>query len=233
MNDMLELGRMSTSFVWVDHHKSAIEEFYRCEAADRDYVITPCWMLLFRRVRACGGTCLAGSHCPRLFAFLGSTIRRGFGSDAWNDITLPFQYGMRLRCNSLDTFPGRFLFADSLSKLIGNTITTGQICLDYQRQQNRILCRRAFVAEIMGYKAICLNMPDVSSLTFESVYDPAVHDLMIGFTVGTSHCGYSLRSDKIDCSEIARAFGGGGHKGAAGFAIEGTDPMVVLKIEKK
>lgn len=234
MSDMLELGRMSTSFVWVDHHKSAIDEFYRCEAGDRDYVITP---VLDASISACEGVwrhLFGWQPFPSAVLLLGEyDTWRGFGSDAWNDITLPFQYGMRLRCNSLDTFPERVLFADPLSKLIADTITTGQVCLDYQRQQDKFRCRRAFVADLIGYKAICLNMPDVSSLTFESVYDPAIHDLMVGFTVGTSHCGYSLRSDKIDCSGIARAFGGGGHKGAAGFGIDGTDPMVVFKIEKK
>ena len=29
---------------------------------------------------------------------------------------------------------------------------------------------------------------------------------------------YSLRSTKIDCANLAEMFGGGGHKGAAGFS---------------
>ena len=36
---------------------------------------------------------------------------------------------------------------------------------------------------------------------------------------------FSLRSDKLDCSEIAKQFGGGGHKGAAGFILESTEAL--------
>lgn len=234
MKSMLELGRRSKSFTWVDHHKSAIDEFYRLEAGDRDYVITA---VLDASISACEAVwrhLFPSWGLPVVVWYLGMyDIWRGVGTDQWNNVVLPFQYGMRLKVRSLDTFEERYLLIDTYSGLLADTIKNGDVCLEYQRQQNAFVCRRAFEAEFMGLRAICLNMPDVSSLTFESVYDPAVHDLMIGFTVGTSHCGYSLRSDKVDCSALARQFGGGGHKGAAGFGIEGTDPMVVFKIAKK
>lgn len=43
-------------------------------------------------------------------------------------------------------------------------------------------------------------------------------DILIGFCTDGKQWRYSLRSDKVDASLIAMQFGGGGHRGAAGFA---------------
>ena len=43
------------------------------------------------------------------------------------------------------------------------------------------------------------------------------YDILIGFSYDGEKWTYSLRSEKADCSELASKYGGGGHKGAAGF----------------
>lgn len=43
------------------------------------------------------------------------------------------------------------------------------------------------------------------------------YDILIGFVFNGHEWRYSLRSTKVDCSKVAMQYGGGGHKGAAGF----------------
>ena len=43
------------------------------------------------------------------------------------------------------------------------------------------------------------------------------YDILVGFSFDGESWNYSLRSTKIDCSKVAMKYGGGGHKGAAGF----------------
>lgn len=69
------------------------------------------------------------------------------------------------------------------------------------------------------YNAICANRGFTNSQLFDSVYDSTRHDLMLVFCFKKGRYHFNLYSDKseIDCGKIAKTFGGGGHKGAAGF----------------
>jgi hypothetical protein len=74
-----------------------------------------------------------------------------------------------------------------------------------------------------AYRCICLNTPLFSSQSFDSVYDTEKHDLMVPFAkMANGKWKVSLYSTKpeIDCGVIAKTFGGGGHKGAAGFICD-------------
>ena len=79
----------------------------------------------------------------------------------------------------------------------------------------------AFEAEFEGKKAICMNICDKGSMQFDSVYDQTKHDLMFGFEWRKDHWSISLytESDKVNCGEIAKKFGGGGHDKAAGCSM--------------
>lgn len=68
----------------------------------------------------------------------------------------------------------------------------------------------------MGHKCFAVNMAMISSDDFviDNVDD---YDILVGFSFDGESWNYSLRSTKIDCSKVAMKYGGGGHKGAAGF----------------
>ena len=75
-----------------------------------------------------------------------------------------------------------------------------------------------FETELMGYKCFAVNMGMIGSDDFISI-DANNYDILIGFCTDGKQWRYSLRSNTVDVSLIAMQFGGGGHKGAAGFAI--------------
>lgn len=67
------------------------------------------------------------------------------------------------------------------------------------------------------YKCFAVNMGMISSDDFASI-DVDNYDILVGFCTDGKQWRYSLRSDKVDVSFVAMQFGGGGHRGAAGFA---------------
>lgn len=135
---------------------------------------------------------------------------------------LAFQYGMRA---FEDTSPNNTALWDNIlfSDYVGGVVRKGIILLEYEKQQNAKFCRAyAFETELNGLKAICANKGFTNSSLFYTFYKSEDHKLMITFTRLKRPAGkwtvslYSTHDD-VDCGEIAKSFGGGGHKGAAGF----------------
>jgi len=72
-------------------------------------------------------------------------------------------------------------------------------------------------------RCICLNTPLYNSSSFDGVWDPEKYDVMVAFAMMASgKWKVSLYStkDTVDCGAICKTFGGGGHKGAAGFTCD-------------
>lgn len=88
-------------------------------------------------------------------------------------------------------------------------------------------------ADVFGYKAICMNTTEFNSTTFESMYDPRKHDLMMPFCWNGRffRCSFYTTKKEVDVSALARKAnpGGGGHKAAAGFQLSVEDMMGFLK----
>lgn len=239
MEDMRKLSELcGGKLTWIDHHVSAINEFM---ALSEPFFINP---VLQDGIAACEGAWqyfFSDEKMPHVVNFLGEyDTWRNADQARWEDVVLPFQYGMRLRCNSLETFP-MDLLEDSFSRIpfsstgfsfsrdIEFIIENGTTILDYQKQQNEVACRAAFEAEIDGLRAICLNGGGFSSQAFESVYDEAKHDLMVPFRFDGKQWAFSLYTtkDTVDCSQIAKARGGGGHKKAAGFQTQNLETVLL------
>jgi oligoribonuclease NrnB/cAMP/cGMP phosphodiesterase (DHH superfamily) len=98
----------------------------------------------------------------------------------------------------------------------------GITVLKYQAQVNERQCKSAsFEFEIEGLRAICVNGGGFNSDVFKSVYDESKHDIMVPFQFNGKFWVVSFYSVKkeVDCSVVARKFGGGGHAGAAGCQL--------------
>lgn len=111
---------------------------------------------------------------------------------------------------------------------------------DTERKNARYLGSNGFEFELLDYKILCCNMKS-NSLLFGSKIDD--YDMVCPFVMqerdGKLVWTYSLFSNKdyVDCSDVAKLFGGGGHKGAAGFTVPYcifTEPMKLkLTLNKK
>lgn len=227
---MQMIASVAKEFAWIDHHKSANADFIdhfkgRCPSGITYYYnpnLSACeiaWNVFF-----------GDEDMPASVEMIGEyDTWRDAGSNKWKLETLPFQYGMRLRQNDPEELAAHYIdirFVDT-----EEIIADGVAVLKYQERQFENQCKSAFEAMIFGHRAICLNIA-AGSMALDSVFDSDKHDMRVTFCAeknGTFRV--TLYSDTVDCSEIARDQGGGGHKGAAGFHVQPHELFNILKIQ--
>ncbi len=213
---MERLAGMVTHFHWIDHHKSAIDEYEEAGgpaiSGIRDTKFAGCelvWKYMF-----------PSDPLPEAIELLGRY-------DIWdhtNKNILPFQYGMR---SKPDTEPENMAFWGNLflasSPKVGEIIKDGRAIMAYEKTQNdQYMKKFAFEVEFEGLKFIAANKYG-SSQMFESVYNPEMYDGMMCFQkMMNGRWTISIFTDNadIDLGAIAKKNGGGGHAVAAGFQCD-------------
>lgn len=117
---------------------------------------------------------------------------------------------------------------------ISRTISDGQAVLKYQAAKDAASMKNSFVAEvnIPGDRVlalVCNGIPHTSK-SFDSRWDPAIHDVMIAITFDGRRWAATIygANDKVDCSAIAKYFGGGGHMNAAGCHVNELSELIKL-----
>lgn len=217
---------------WIDHHKTVIEEEDKVLVEDGKSIMgwrktgeAACvltWKYFF-----------PNENVPSLIAYLGAYDIWDKESFNWAS-TLRIQYGIRSLCgmktpeNILDII----LRAEGYGyNMIPKLITSGGDIINFLHHKNKSECEQfAFEANIFVMdemlvkkkKAICINSLEFNSTTFDSIYDEDKHDMMIVFAYTpnkTFRFSLYTTKDDVDCGEIAKMMGGGGHKGAAGFHL--------------
>jgi len=206
--------------VWIDHHKSAIEEAKKRNFVARGGQVLEvgkaacelCWEYLFPDKRMPFGVKLVGRY------------------DVWDlkycQDVLPFQYGMRIHNTDLDTYTqGLSVVWNKVFKndtdFLDKCIKNGRTILRYIEKENKKYVEQyCFETEINGIPAIAVNKGLANSQLFDSIWDIEKYPIVIAFvwrgdkwTVSL----YTIEETGIDVSEIAKSYGGGGHKCAAGF----------------
>ena len=214
--DMIKLRGMC-DLTWVDHHETAISE-----ARKNDFIVDGKLAIGIAGCELVWRYLYPKDPVPRAVYLLGRY-------DVWDhedEDALPFQYGMRQYTN---TFPDNTGFWEEVlthNYLWEKIADTGRTLLSYEAAQNEKFCRAySFETNFNGFTGICANRGFTNSKVFDSVYDPEKHHMMITFcrlklpakkwTVSL----YSTRGD-VNCGDVAKLFGGGGHKGAAGFQCD-------------
>jgi len=220
---MLEIGT-NRSIIWIDHHQTAIED-----ATNGRYDLVPglrrsgtaacelCWEYFYPE-----------EPLPRAVWLIGQW-------DVWNWPKLPekdeieaFQFGLRKE----DTDPQndrlwQELFSDREDDLyrcgghrgLGRHITRdGEVIIKYKNKQKTRMASSTFETEIDGHRVLALNAGGGSAV-FDSVWSKHPDCVaMLSFVWRGDKWTCSLYSDRgFDCSSVAKAHGGGGHAGAAGF----------------
>ncbi len=95
----------------------------------------------------------------------------------------------------------------------------GEIAITYRNNYCDSLCRSfGYEAEIGGYKAYVCNQFMFGSGGFGERFNK--YPLCLAYIYDGKKFTVSLYSETVDVSIIAKNYGGGGHKGAAGFVCE-------------
>lgn len=99
---------------------------------------------------------------------------------------------------------------------LDSVIKDGKLIVSYKEQFAKEYTQTwGFKTTIDGFSAYACNIARPGSIFFESLKEHP--DILIGFVQSSNGYQVSLYSDRIDVGNIAKKFGGGGHKGAAGF----------------
>lgn len=221
--DMIRL-KNNCQLIWIDHHISAIKasqelgfnnidglrsvEFSGCELT---------WKYLYY-----------GEITPEAVRLIGRYDIWDHNSDKR---TIPFEYGLNLEETNPDSEIWSRLLDHDL-KMVETIVEHGNIIFNYETITNkRIMKSTSYIINFEGYRALVANRGFCDSYLFDSIYDPEKHDILIKYSRYPECWRVSIitRKDEIDVSEIAKKYGGGGHRGASGFRLENID--ILLPIE--
>lgn len=142
----------------------------------------------------------------------------------WENGVLPFQYGMKLHPTNPDGTdePGLWdalLGEDSTADRARWIRGRGETCLEYQREQDRRTAQAAAYDCTFEGMLCCAANARGNSLVLATAKRPE-HKMLILWHFSGGKFRFSLFEnghEDVNCGEIAKRFGGGGHKGAAGF----------------
>jgi len=230
---MVRLMGECKQLVWIDHHKSAIDEYvkWRETSGQGDHIVE-----VSTKHAACElvWNYFYGGELEDLDddKEMPATVRLIGRYDIWEWENVPnaleFQYGLRI----YDTNPenqelwGQLLAAGTM--LIPRIVEEGRTILKYKQVQDKIHINSAgFELEFRGLRFLAINEMFNNSQLFDSRFDPEKHDAMLtfGYRKGKWHLGFyspkKMCADRgIDLGAIAKELGGGGHPGAAGCQVE-------------
>ncbi|MFA5382468.1 MAG: hypothetical protein WC356_04825 [Candidatus Micrarchaeia archaeon] len=213
-------GKPHHNFTWIDHHKTAIDK-----AREAGFV-TP-----GLRVVGKAGCELTWEYLfpdepmPCAVFLLGRYDVWDERNVLWTSDILPFQYGLRKELtdpanpDTAGTWE-MILRAAEFEPIFEGLIGEGNAILTYQHQQDeKLMARHAFITTLDGIAALAVNNGPGGSMKFEPA-PPGHHLFFISFArlPGKKWLVnlYTFRDD-VDCGEIAKRHGGGGHRKAAGF----------------
>lgn len=231
--DILQLMQNAyNGLVWIDHHQTAIDAVY-------GDLLTVCDFDGLRRFNT--AACILtwkhffpGVEVPTAVDLLG-TYDVFDRSDMlkWQAEILPFQYGMRTRGTLPDGTDEKGLWYKLL--LGGNEdkenpgyyelgwiIAEGTTVLKYERIQNEKTAKSAAYDCMFEGMLCCAINARGNSLLLDGFARPE-HKMRILWSFDKNKWRvhlYENGHDDVHCGEIAKRFGGGGHKGAAGFEID-------------
>jgi oligoribonuclease NrnB/cAMP/cGMP phosphodiesterase (DHH superfamily) len=203
--DFERLLEITDNVTWIDHHKTAIEMHGDLDLRGiRQDGVSGCeltWKFFYPSLPT-----------PRVVLLLGDYDVWAF---KYGEETNRLQTGIRL----YRTSPESIMWTRWLNPLYTpiDELRDGQISLDYRNNYYAGLIKAwSFFTDFEGYKAVACNAGSVSSQLFDSVTED--YDLMMPFCFDGKQWTVSIYTKKdIDCSALAKKYGGGGHKQAAGF----------------
>ena len=222
---MLDVAKKSGwKLTWIDHHASAIKEYEEFTAGSETFMSTS----LNSKFAACELTWqyfFKNEPIPEMVRLLGRYDCFGHKGTDEEQKVLEFQYGARsVIRNTQEAY--EYLTNNHVSyDFVQYTDATDRI-LDMGRAIYKYLCTeveqkyaKRFDIILDVYKFGCVNDWRLNPVNFGIDYHNDGYDGFACFWYENGQFVYSLYNDNgmVDCSVIAKARGGGGHKGASGF----------------
>lgn len=219
--------------VWIDHHKTSIEKWPETWTGYRIDGVAACrlaWQWFQEnQITDKTGEAVRLPDKRQFVERLVSepiAVRLAGEYDTWDKRdpdSDTFQYA--LRASPLTSVGWAALFDDD-REFLNRLLVDGRTCQRYAQSVDSSVCNSlTWVMEWEGLKFLCVNHARFNSLFFASRDLPETgHDALLGFRFDGKNWMVSLYHAKhrtdLDLSEIAKRYGGGGHRGACGFTCK-------------
>jgi len=240
--------KLGNNFIWIDHHISAINNnkvnLINVEGVNlyeglRDTEFAACeltWKYFF-----------PNEEMPEIVRLLGRYDCFGHkGTDEEHKV-LEFQYGAR-QCisNYEEAYKYLDLSLRTDTKLYESPedeiLEGGQFIYKYLCTEAKQIYKKAFPIMLKEYTApeidtafifrkfLCVNQERFNPINFGIDYHKEGYDGFACFWLKDGKWNWSLYNDngKVDCSAIAKAYDGGGHKGASGFICDNKTMLNII-----
>lgn len=238
-------------FIWLDHHKSAIDSFeHQLEEEElidvpypkglRDTKFSACeltWNFLFPETKM-----------PEIVRLLGRYDCFGHKGTEEEQTVLEFQYGARQSITNYEEAYEHLIYnlyndlADTLEIDYKTSIWNNGISIyKYLCSEAKQTYSKAFPIILkeftdLGFNDgshimrnfLCVNQERFNPINFGIDYHKDGYDGFACFWYDKGMWNFSLYNDngEVDCSLIAKQYGGGGHKAASGFIIDDLNKVI-------
>lgn len=211
----------ANSLLWIDHHKSAIDEWFANASSEQ------CAKTKTVLDEASAACLLVWKYCfPGKWVPYGVELLHLY--DIWDHSdpdVLYYQLGLRNRDNDPTNAVvwSRVLRDCKYDGWTLNVLGEGRILLRYDRATKAAIATKCwFPLEFAGHVWQACNYAVQGSDLLDSVRDKSKYQGVLTFGWRRDKWVVSLYSDdpSVDCGAIAKSCGGGGHRGAAGFACK-------------
>lgn len=209
--------------VWIDHHRTAMEQH----------------AVLWDSLEVDGNRSLDLSGCELTWNYLRDATEMPHAvqyigdRDMW-EFELRNTKAFCAAAHAIIESPDDSVWFRLLEKYDAEVVTEfikiGETLLKAQERRVQTLYNSGIDCEMFGYRCRVINATSDISEVGEYVYQHPKYELAVMWFVAAGKIIVSLRSDSVDCAEIAQKYGGGGHKGAAGFTVKLEDsyPFTVV-----
>jgi oligoribonuclease NrnB/cAMP/cGMP phosphodiesterase (DHH superfamily) len=224
---MRQLLEITTDIIWIDHHKTAIDKYKDFE-----------WDIPGIRINGVAGCMLTYIYLYHMlnkdgvknnFSYFYSDyaplyVKLIADYDVWN-----FEYGddtrhFQMAFSAYDFNPESPQWNDFNSPYKSNMeyfyINQGEIMMLWRDNWAKSFMKYGFHVDLGGLKCFAANLGHCNSDYFKSVEGD--YDAFIAFLYTGKSWRISMYANKpdVDVSKVCAKYGGGGHKGAAGFHCE-------------
>jgi oligoribonuclease NrnB/cAMP/cGMP phosphodiesterase (DHH superfamily) len=212
---------------WIDHHISQIKE-YRNFIGDGETFMNIFLPKEGENVAACELTwrCLyPDTLMPEAIRLIGRYDCFGHKGTDEEQRVLFFQYAARAKVTNPEEAAE---FLDMPFDKLLEMILRGKVIYKYLCVEAKQKYAQKFDIDFDGYKFACINAERFNPVNFGIDYHKEGYDGFACFWFENGQWIYSLYNDngKVDCSEICKKRGGGGHRGAAGFQTNNCQPPI-------
>ena len=234
---MDELLKITKDVIWIDHHESAINMYKDYDKEIKGIrKIGECGALLTYKFLCKEHLSIDSNFIPEALFLVNDWDVWHYGNEEFDPRTKNFILGIQTKnLRDIDII-------DNICLNVDKYIKKGKAIKEYLDIQNKtIVDNGGFEFELDGKSVFSCNTTAKSSEFFGDNLLKK-YDILMPFRYNGKkdiwECGFYSNKENINCGEIASTFGGGGHKGAAGFSVKDIKKIIksvkdIKKIIKK